>query len=86
MITFADMEYYANYIEDAVIRVADDGKRYIKRAGQKEVLAGEGSKTAYGGEGFGVFYTLEPITKEQYYSYGRKWNFDESGRIKYFQK
>lgn len=80
------MEYYANYMGDDVVRIGDDGKRYIKRAGQKEVLAGDGSKTACGGEGFGVFYMLEPITKEQYYSYGRKWEFDESGRIKYFKK
>jgi len=78
------MKYYANYMADAVVRVDDDGNRYIKRLGQKEVLASENSKTAYGGEGFGVFYMLEPITKEQYYSYGRKWSFDESGHIKYF--
>jgi len=27
------MKYYANYMADAVVRVDDDGNRYIKRLG-----------------------------------------------------
>lgn len=67
------MKYYKNYMADAVVRVDDDGKRYTKKIGQyqKEVYQpNPESKAAYGGEGYGVFYILEPITKEDYDSFG----------------
>lgn len=76
------MEYYKNYMADAVVRVADDGKRYTKKIDSywKEVYQpNPESKTAYGGEGYGVFYILEPITKEDYDTFGITWTFGDYG-------
>lgn len=80
------MEYYKNYMADAVVRVDDDGKRFVKRidyrGGREEFEASENPETntmAYGGEGYGVFYILEPITKEDYDTFGRTWTFGDYG-------
>ena len=76
------MEYYKNYMADAVVRVDDDGKRFFKRDDcyWKEFPCNNPeSKTAFGGEGYGVFYILEPITKEDYDTFGRTWTFGYYG-------
>lgn len=74
------MEYYENYMDDAVVRV-DGSRRFVKcienRGGQEEVeITNPKNKTAFGGEGFGVFYSLDPITKEEYDTFGSKWWWD----------
>ncbi len=70
------MEYYKNYMADAVVRV-DGDRRYFKRAGdaQEYEASNPDCKTTFGGEGYGVFYDLEPITKEMYDSFGVSWTF-----------
>ena len=82
------MKYYMNFNDDAVVRVDDDGKRYVKKwdgyaykTPSNEVLHYKGSKTAYGGESYGYFHILKPITKEQYETFGITWGFGESGDI-----
>lgn len=80
------MEYYKNYMADAVVRVDDDGKRYVKwldyRGGREEYESSANpdiNTRAYGGEGYGVFYILEPISKEDYDTFGWTWTFGYSG-------
>lgn len=75
------MEYYLNEMDEAVIRVTDDGKRYVKFCGESEFLAPPDSKVAYGGEGFGCYHMLNEITKEQYQTFGTSWGFDRFGNI-----
>ncbi len=72
------MEYYMNYMADAVVRV-DGDNRYVKYDDEPAVehLAKPDSKTAYGGVGFGVFYILKSITKEDYRNFGITWGFGE---------
>lgn len=78
------MEYYKNYMADAVVRVDDDGKRFVKwidymRGREEFQVNNPESKTAFGGEGYGVFYILEPISKEDYDTFGRTWTFGYYG-------
>ena len=80
------MEYYKNYMADAVVRVDNDGKRFVKwldyMGGREEYENStnpETNTTAYGGEGYGVFYMLEPITKEDYDTFGITWTFGHYG-------
>ncbi len=77
------MEYYKNFMADAVVKVDGDA-RYVKVIPDyKEIrITDPKNKTAFGGEGYGVFYILEPITKEQYNTFGEKWLFDRYGNIK----
>ncbi len=82
------MEYYMNFNDDAVVKVGDDGKRYAKVwdgcnhiTPTGEFLCTKDSKMAYGGESFGYFHILEPITKELYETFGVTWGFSESGKI-----
>jgi len=82
------MEYYMNFNDNAVVRVDDDGKRYAKVwdgcnhiTPTDEFFCTKDSKTAYGGESYGYFHTLEPITKEQYETFGVTWGFSERGNI-----
>ena len=82
------MEYYMNFNDDAVIKVDDGGKRYAKVwdgsnhiTPTDEFLCTKGSKMAYGGESFGYFHILEPITKELYETFGISWGFGLSGDI-----
>ncbi len=79
------MQYFKNFMADVVVRV-DGEKRYIKSIfDHKEVEdSNPDSNASFGGEGYGVFYVLEPITKEQYDTFGEKWTFGISGEIKYF--
>lgn len=75
------MKYYQNYMADAVVRVDDDGNRFVKRDDHLEEFQNNNpeSKTAFGGEGYGVFYILESITKEDYDSFGITWTFGDYG-------
>ncbi len=77
------MQYYKNFMADAVVRV-DGDTRFVKvRPPYNEIkITDPKNKTAFGGEGYGVFYILEPITKEQYETFGEKWIFDTYGNIK----
>lgn len=66
---------------DTVIRV-DGNRRFAKSIDHidecdvsnvpKEV------KSIWGGESYGVFYMLTPITEQEYNSFGRTWTFGES--------
>ncbi len=65
------MKYFANYMSDAVVCEDEQGNRYIKsRTTLKETPASKDSKTAWGGESYGVYYFLEPITCEEYEGFG----------------
>ena len=80
------MEFYKNYMADAVVRV-DGLKRFIKtldyKNGQEEFEnLNPKSKIAFGGEGFGGFYILEPITKEDYETFNLSWTFGDNGEKK----
>lgn len=71
------MEYYGNGLEDAVIRVAPNGDRYVKFKGKSEFKAHPQSKIAYGGQGFGYLYVFDEITEEQYRTFGKKWKYND---------
>lgn len=80
---FFDMEYFKNYMADAVVRV-DGSQRFVKRLdyenGQKEYeCSNPQSVTAFGGESFGVFYILEPISQKDYNEFSRSWTFGLGG-------
>ena len=82
------MKYYMNYMDDAVVRVDDNGNRFAKIwdgsshiVPTDEGFCPKGSKIAYGGESYGYFHILEPITKELYDTFGVSWGFGESGEI-----
>ena len=63
-------------MDEAVIRVTPEGKRYVKFCRQSEFLAKPESKIAYGGVGFGVYHMLTEISKKQYDGFGVRWKFD----------
>ena len=75
------MEYYQNYMADTVIRV-DGNKRYAKSVDHIEECdvsdAPKDVKSIWGGESYGIFYILTPITEQEYKSFGVTWTFGES--------
>ena len=65
-------------MSDAVVREDEQGNRYIKSiATLKETPASKDSKTAWGGESYGVYYFLEPITHEEYEGFGVTWRWSQ---------
>lgn len=71
------MRYFANYEADAVVRENDKGRRYIKRIENlNEVAVSKESREAWGIPSFGIWNRLEPITEEEYKSFGKKWDCD----------
>ncbi len=72
------MKYFANYMSDAVVREDEQGNRYVKSiATLKETPANKDSKTAWGGESYGVYYFLEPISREEYDGFGVTWEWSQ---------
>ena len=70
------MEFYKNYMADAVVRV-DGSKRFIKTLDYKN-----GQEEFENLNSFGVFYILEPITKEDYETFNLSWTFGDNGEKK----
>lgn len=61
---------------DAVVREDDNGNRYLKTIEHLgEIPVPKGYPEAWGGEGFGYFYELKPITKEEYVGFGKTWDW-----------
>lgn len=75
------MKYYQNFMADTVIRV-DGNNRYAKSSDHiKEADVSNAPKECYsiwGGQSYGIMYVLEPITKEEYDTFGVKWDFGRS--------
>ncbi|MGE4568009.1 MAG: hypothetical protein AB7C90_02360 [Bacteroidales bacterium] len=67
------IEYLANDWEDAVVKVMDNGDRYVKLTSQREVKARPENDVAYG--------TLEnwlfPITEREYNTFFVTWHFGQ---------
>jgi len=84
------MRYFKNFTADSVVREDDHGNRFVKTWFNfnhpdnfiEYGPAHKQSKTAYGGVGYGEFHILEPITKEEYESYGITWAFENDPQIK----
>ncbi len=73
------MEHYlANDYEDAVVRVMDNGDRYVKFAGKDEFKAHPESKIANGS----IECDLFEITKKEYETFGILWKFGDGFRNK----
>lgn len=72
------MKYFSNYMLDAVVREDDNGNRYVKCTDYSDLdehLASEDDEMAWGGESYGVFYILKKITKEEYDTFGKTWDW-----------
>ncbi|EJW96537.1 hypothetical protein EVA_15353 [gut metagenome] len=70
------MKYFANYEADAVVREDDNGNRYIRCIENlKEHPVGKDSPTAWGIPSYGVTNFLEPISREEYETYGKTWDW-----------
>lgn len=70
------MKYFANYVADAVVREDDNGNRYVKSIETlEESLASKDNPTAWGIDSYGVHDFLEPITKKEYDTFGKKWKW-----------
>lgn len=70
------MKYFANYMADAVVREDTNGNRFFKTIENlRERPAGKESTVAWGGERFGYFYSLEPISEEEYNTFGVSWDW-----------
>lgn len=68
------MKYFSNYEADAVVREDDDGNRYIKTIDNlNESRVEKGYHKAYGVPSFGIHNFLEPITQDEYKTFGVKW-------------
>lgn len=60
------MKYYSNYEADAVVRVDDNGDRYIKSIRHlRETKVSKDNMIAYGVQGYGVTNFLSEITKRR---------------------
>lgn len=68
------MKYYANYMEDMVIKDDDNGQSYIKTIEdlQERPISAKGRQSIQH-ESFGISIVLEPISKEEYDTFGKKW-------------
>lgn len=69
-------EFFVNDIDEWVVRQQDAiDIRYKRRADSEEEIGPcfWDDKSAFGGESFGYFHVLNPITREQYDSYGKTW-------------
>ena len=66
---------------DTVIRV-DGQQRFAKSSEHpEEINVSNAPKECYdiwGGQSFGIMYVLEPITKEEYETFGIKWDFGQT--------
>lgn len=82
------MKYYSNYEADAVVRVDDNGDRYIKSIRHlRETKVSKDNMIAYGVQGYGVTNFLSEITKEEYDTFGIDWDWDpRSGKLHRFKK
>ena len=63
--------YLANSSEDAVIKVTENGDRFVKFEGKDEFKAHPESNVANGS----IECDLIEITKEDYNSFGKTWRF-----------
>ena len=74
------MSYYQNYMADTVIRI-DGNKRFAKSSDHPEEVdvsdAPKDCESIWGGQSYGIIYALEPITKEEYDTFGIKWDFGQ---------
>jgi hypothetical protein len=71
------MKYFANFEADAVVREDEKGNRYLKTVDNlKEARVGKGNDVAWGIPSYGSHNFLEPITKEEYDTFGISWNWD----------
>lgn len=68
-------------MDDAVIREDQHGQRFVKYLGCNDEIGPceKSSKVAFGGESFGIFHELEPITRDEYESFGKAWVFSSNG-------
>lgn len=67
--------YYYNYEADVVVREDESGARYLKSLGDlNERFADKTSSAAWGTPSHGVMNALQPITKEQYDTFGVEWD------------
>lgn len=75
---FPNMEYYQNYMADTVLRV-NGHERFAKSSEHpQEINVSDTPKDCYsiwGGQSYGIMYVLEPISKEEYETFGIKWDF-----------
>ena len=80
-----NMEYYQNYMADTVIRV-DGNRRFAKSIDHIEECdvsnVPKEVKSIWGGESYGIFYVLTPISKQEYDTFGKTWTFGKSATEK----
>lgn len=77
------MKYFANYEADAVVREDDKGNRFVKSIQNlAEHAVGKDSPTAWGGQGYGVIYDLEPISRDDYDTFGVTWDWSPKTGLK----
>ncbi len=73
--------YYGNYMDDIVVREDSQGNRYKKSSNHLKETGPchKDDKEAFGGESFGYFHELKPISKEQYDNFGVTWLYNQDG-------
>lgn len=75
-------KYYGNPMADAVIRVDQHGRHFIRY--QESALetgpCDESCVKAFGGEYCGIVYKLVPITRNDWGKFGKKWFYDWNGK------
>ncbi len=81
------MKYFANYMADAVVREDNHGNRYVKHIENlREHAVNKDCEAAWGGQSYGIIYLLEPITKEEYDSFGVEWDWSPKTGLKRYLK
>lgn len=70
------MKYFANSEADAVVKEDNQGNRYLRTIENlNEHPASKKNPKAWGISSYGVTNFLEPITKEEYESFGITWDW-----------
>ena len=68
-------QYFYNYEADVVVREDERGDRYLKSLSDlNERFADKTSSAAWGIPSHGVMNALQPISKEQYNTFGVEWD------------
>lgn len=72
------MRYFSNNVAEAVIREDDNGNRYIKYFDDliERGPTPKEDEDSWGIPTYGIYNYLEPISKEDYETFGRKWDWD----------
>lgn len=78
------MQYFYNYVADAVVREDETRTRYIKYLDDLlETSVNIDCKEAWGIPSYGILNALTPITQEQYETFGIDWEEIEPKKSKY---